>query len=50
VQGFMPARLAHDLASVETALTDFLANLETSSLGPEWVIGSEAESTRLTTQ
>jgi len=49
VQGFMPARLVHDLASVETALTDFLANPRASSFGPEWVVGIEAESTRLTT-
>ncbi|TFC92837.1 hypothetical protein E3T19_00615 [Cryobacterium sp. TMT4-31] len=49
VQGFMPARLVHDLASVETALADFLANPEASSFGPEWVVGIEAESTRLTT-
>ena len=49
VQGFMPARLVHDLASVEAALAVFFRNPRASSFGPEWVTGSEAEATRLTT-
>lgn len=49
VKAFMPARLVHDLASVEVALADFFKNPTESSFGPEWVMGNEAEGTRLTT-
>ncbi|MDQ1058644.1 hypothetical protein QFZ23_002545 [Arthrobacter globiformis] len=49
VKGFMPSRLVHDLDSVEAALADFCKNPGSSSFGPEWVTGSEAGATRLTT-
>lgn len=49
VQGFMPARLVHDLVSVEVALSGFFTSPGASSFGPEWVMGNEAEGTRLTT-
>ena len=49
VKGFMPSRLVHDLDSVEAAMADFFRNPRASSFGPEWVTGSEAEATRLTT-
>ncbi|CAI3793513.1 hypothetical protein [Pseudarthrobacter sp. MM222] len=49
VKGFMPSRLVHDVDSIEAALADFFRNPEASSFGPEWVTGSEAEATRLTT-
>lgn len=48
-KGFMPARLVHDVASVEAALANFFRNPGSSSFGPEWMTGDEAEATRLTT-
>ena len=47
--GYMPAHLVHDVTSVEIALEEFLKNPESSSFGPGWVTGNEAEGTRLTT-
>jgi hypothetical protein len=49
-QGFMPARLVHDLAAVEMAWAEFLRNPGASMLGPKWVIGREAGATRLSTR
>lgn len=46
--GYMPARFVHDLAPVQAALNEFLKNPESSSLGPAWLTGNEAEATRLT--
>jgi hypothetical protein len=48
VKGFMPLRLAHDLDFAEAALEDFFKSPGSSSLGPNWVTGVEAEATRLT--
>ena len=48
-KGFMPSRFVHDLESIEAALADFFSNPKASSFGPEWVTGSQAEATRLTT-
>lgn len=47
--GYMPARFVHDLAPVQAALDEFLGNPESSSSGPGWLTGNEAEATRLTT-
>jgi hypothetical protein len=48
-KGSMPARLVHDLAAAEPALTEFLKNPGASVLGPEWATGREAGATRLST-
>ena len=47
--GHMPVRFVHDLAPVEAVLEEFLRNPESSSFGPGWLTGNEAEATRLTT-
>ncbi|WP_261792164.1 hypothetical protein [Arthrobacter sp. PM3] len=49
VKGLIPSRLVNELGPVEAALADFLKNPGSSSLGPEWETGSDAEATRLTT-
>lgn len=46
--GYMPARFVHGLASVQAALDEFLKNPESSSFGPAWLTGNQAEGTRLT--
>jgi hypothetical protein len=48
VEGLMPLRLVHDPAPVEAALADFFESPRSSSYGPEWMTGPEAEATRLT--
>lgn len=47
--GFVPSRFVNDLGPVEAALTDFLKNPASASLSPDWMTGSDAEATRLTT-
>lgn len=47
-KGLMPLRLVNDLESVEAALDNFFKTPASSSFGPKWVTGSEAEGTRLT--
>jgi hypothetical protein len=47
--GFIPSRFVNELGPVEAALTDFLGNPGSASLGPEWMTGNDAEATRLTT-
>lgn len=49
VKGFIPLRLVHDLRSVEAALSDFFKTSGSTPSGPEWLTGSEALGTRLTT-
>lgn len=48
IKGLMPLRLVHDPAPVEAALADFFESPRSSSYGPEWMTGPEAEATRLT--
>lgn len=48
-KGFIPLRFVNDVGRVEAALADFLRNPESSSFGPEWMTGEDAEATRLTT-